>query len=151
MAPITQDLKTRFLARVSLGTPDECWEWQGATRPEGWYGAFQLKRGRTVASHRFAFELFFGEIPRGMVVSHSCDNPKCCNPGHLKLRTQAENVADCVAKGRHSTYKLSPGQIEEIKRRYWEERAKQKDLAAEFGVSQGMVSMIVSGKRRPEP
>lgn len=35
-----------------------------------------------------------------MVLAHSCDNPKCCNPGHLRAVPQAENVADMIRKGR---------------------------------------------------
>jgi hypothetical protein len=31
---------------------------------------------------------------------HSCDNPPCCNPDHLTVGTNAENVADRQAKGR---------------------------------------------------
>ena len=35
-----------------------------------------------------------------MVVMHTCDNPACCNPLHLRLGTTADNVADKWAKGR---------------------------------------------------
>jgi len=35
------------------------------------------------------------------VVAHLCDNPGCCNPAHLRWTTQAMNVADALAKGRH--------------------------------------------------
>ena len=38
--------------------------------------------------------------PPGMVIMHSCDNPACCNPEHLVLGTQSDNIRDCVAKGR---------------------------------------------------
>jgi hypothetical protein len=35
-----------------------------------------------------------------MVVMHRCDNPKCINPGHLEIGTQAQNQADMAARGR---------------------------------------------------
>lgn len=47
-----------------------------------------------------AYELTKGHIPAGMIVMHTCDNPPCCNPSHLVLGTQAENLADMRAKGR---------------------------------------------------
>ena len=34
---------------------------------------------------------------------HKCDNPPCCKPSHLLLGTNADNVADKVAKGRQTS------------------------------------------------
>ena len=41
-----------------------------------------------------------GPIPDGLLVLHSCDNPSCVNPDHLRVGTQAENIQDRDAKGR---------------------------------------------------
>lgn len=51
--------------------------------------------------HQVAWILTNGPIPPGMGVLHRCDNQPCCNPSHLFIGTQADNVADMVAKGRH--------------------------------------------------
>lgn len=86
------------LARRLLPTTSGCLEWTGYTNVRG-YGRIAFN-GRTVGAHRLAWELVNGPIPDGMNVLHHCDNPPCCNVGHLFLGTHADNSADMVAKGR---------------------------------------------------
>lgn len=92
----------RFWDKVATGDPEACWPWTGGDRHEFGYGRFHLSNSpqRRIWAHRFAFMLATGEDARGMVVMHSCDNPPCCNPAHLSLGTQRDNVADMIAKGR---------------------------------------------------
>jgi len=42
-----------------------------------------------------------------MVVMHSCDNPPCVNPMHLRVGTQSENIIEAFIKGR----KFTPQQL----------------------------------------
>jgi hypothetical protein len=51
-------------------------------------------------AHRLIYEECFGEIPKGQVVRHKCDNPACLNPEHLELGTQTDNVADMYKRNR---------------------------------------------------
>lgn len=90
-----------FWAKVT-GPPDECWPWIGATHDKG-YGNVGL-HGAIVTTHRLAYKLAIGPIPKGMHVLHHCDNPACCNPGpgHLFLGTHQDNMRDKVAKGRQA-------------------------------------------------
>jgi hypothetical protein len=41
-----------------------------------------------------------GSIPHGRYVLHRCDNRRCCNPSHLFVGTQQDNMDDMLAKGR---------------------------------------------------
>ena len=86
-----------FWARVERGSG--CWPFQGARTAPGWHGSVTY-HGRRIVAHRLAWTLARGPIPAGLLVLHRCDNPPCCNPDHLYLGTQRENMRDAAAKGR---------------------------------------------------
>lgn len=102
--PILNEYHQRRLwALVQRGPDDQCWPWQAAKSGFG-YGRFKLD-GKLYSPHRLIYAFTRGPIPdlpqfHGAVVMHTCDNPACCNPAHLKLGTQVENVGDMFAKGR---------------------------------------------------
>lgn len=80
-----------------LNTP--CWKWQRSTCNYG-HGHIWFD-GRVHIVHRLVYALCVGDIPDDMNVLHKCDVPGCCNPDHLFLGTQQDNIADMIAKGRH--------------------------------------------------
>jgi hypothetical protein len=100
---LTEKNRQRFLSKFKQGTPDECWEWIGSTDIEN-YGIVKWNKKRFRA-HRISYELFKGEIPKGLCVCHSCDNPKCVNPNHLWVGTIKENNTDRTQKGRNADRK----------------------------------------------
>jgi len=93
----------KFWKHVAVGLPDACWEWQGARSKGKGYGRF-YDCGE-VSAHRKAWELHHGQpVPSGLNVCHSCDNPPCCNPAHLRVDTQSGNIRerDQKRRGRNS-------------------------------------------------
>jgi hypothetical protein len=122
-----------------------CWEWRGQLTPDG-YGNIQ-RGGKPRRVHRLSYERHVGKIPGKALVCHRCDNRKCLNPAHLFLGDNKANMADMARKGRHrfgianNGYKkrnLTPEQIVKIRA---DERT-QREIAAEFGVSQSQIFLI---------
>src|SRR5580765_247958 len=99
-------LSERLWRQIENRGPDECWPWTGKSLVAG-YGVIGTggKYGKKELAHRAMWALIHGPIPdgegyHGAVVMHACDNRLCCNPAHLRLATQAENIADMHEKGR---------------------------------------------------
>lgn len=102
--PIPLDLSSgelqRFWSRVDRGTPGECWLWRGNRIPQG-YGQVMF-RGKNYRSHRIAWAITNQRDLGDLHACHACDNRGCCNPDHLWLGTNRDNVDDAVRKGRKS-------------------------------------------------
>jgi hypothetical protein len=129
-----------------------CLEWTGTT-VRGGYGQVRVGR-KMVYAHRVAFERSKGEIPEGMFVCHSCDNPPCCNPDHLFLGTHQENMSDKVAKGRQTAMvgtknpssKLTEDDVRQIRKLY-ADGINMPRLAAVFGVTKQAIYLIVHRRK----
>jgi len=110
----------RFMLRTKL-SEFGCWEWTGSFfscgYPQFWF------RGTNVKGNRASWELFRGEIPKGLQVLHDCDNKRCVNPGHLHLGTHAQNMREASERKRHASgerhylFKRTPQLIAEVKQR----------------------------------
>jgi hypothetical protein len=141
MNPDGERLWTRVDVRFDHAA---CWEWQGYRDRRG-YGQIGVSRPRRrlVYAHRLAWEDTNGPIPDGMMVCHSCDNPPCCNPAHLFLGTQRDNMQDASDKGRVKPHnvKLTEDQVRAIRALYG--TMPQYRIAERFGISKMSVSFIV--------
>ena len=95
-----EPLHERFWKNVDTSDgPAGCWLWQASYDADGYGRAYDGKRGRR--AHALALELSTGvPVPLGAYVLHSCDNPPCCNPTHLRRGTAKDNKDDATARGR---------------------------------------------------
>lgn len=142
--------KARFMSHVKKAT-DGCWLWTACTMANG-YGQFTpagAKQGEHELAHRASYRIFNAALDEEMDVMHSCDNPSCVNPNHLRLGTRADNMQDAKRKGRtargegHGRRKLTADQVREIRLA----SGSQREIADSFGIGQGQVSRIRSGAR----
>lgn len=76
-----------------------CLEWLGSKHGNGKYG-YTTYMGYYGPAHRIVWMLTKGDIPKGMVVMHKCDNRVCINIKHLKLGTPKDNNYDTLKKRR---------------------------------------------------
>lgn len=143
----------RFWSKVARGGADQCWPWT-AMRDGNGYGRFRVRNPRRlVRAHVFSYQVERGRT-HGLMVCHSCDNPGCCNPAHLWLGKNADNMADMVRKGRQArrdtsgekngNAKLTAEQVATIRSQIGA-GDNNTVIAARFGVTHSMISRIRLG------
>jgi len=132
-----------------ITTPTGCKEWMGCRSVQG-YGFVRIN-GKNMKTHRVSFEHYVGRpIHEHMFILHSCNNPPCCNPEHLREGTHQENMDDKLRSGRqprgeqNGKAKLTSEQVDEIR-----ENANgltQYQLADLYGVKRPCIAKIQRGK-----
>jgi hypothetical protein len=149
---ITEKQKELFWSRIDKEKSEffDCWEWTGRVNGKG-YGEIDFHQFSHSYSHRIAWILTNGEIPDGLCVLHECDNPPCCNPDHLYLGTNKDNVDDKMRKGRHrcgqdaGTSKLVNEEVLEIRRLYNEDGMRISCIARKYRRGYNTIRYIVNG------
>lgn len=139
----------QFFWSKTVRTKKGCLEWSGAREQSG-YGHITLGRKR-VKTHRVAWQLANGREPV-LDVLHHCDNPPCINPEHLYEGTDADNVRDCMERGRHwvpvgeeaKKSILKEVQVKEI-RILISQKIRHIDIAKWYGVSKSAIGHISAG------
>lgn len=142
----------RFWRNTQKGSPTSCWPWKKSKS----YGNMRID-GVLIKAHRVSWIIHNGPIPKGegahgMCVLHKCDIPRCVNPAHLFLGTNADNVADKMAKGRWGggapsgedsvLAKLTDEMVLEMRDKNSTKTFSKKELAAIFGISPSHVYAI---------
>lgn len=154
-------LVERFWSKVDRRGDEECWPWLGSCTEKGYGqmadGDLAVPRPRKVLASHIALAIAGRPRPSLIhIAMHSCDNPPCVNPAHLRWGSQADNIADMFAKGRghlptpanpafgerHHGHKLTAETVRYI-------RASSKttiELSDELGVTNQCVSNVRTGR-----
>lgn len=128
-----------------LDTETGCWNCISHKPIQDGYHPIRIK-GKSTYVHRVVYERYNGKIPEGLGIIHSCDNPHCCNPAHMRVGTQAENIADKVNKNRqskgvgHGAAKLTEKQVLSIRRE--RKHSTLQELAEKYKVCISSISGI---------
>lgn len=87
-APLQERFDSKWVPEPNTG----CWLWLGGLTSCG-YGAFApVNKGEK--AHRWAWMLYRGPIPEGMVIDHMCRVRSCVNPDHLRVVTPTQNTLE---------------------------------------------------------
>jgi HNH endonuclease len=158
LRPLTdKEFSKRFWERIDIKGRNDCWIWHGCIVGSlSKYGGVSYK-GRMTKAHRLAWQLTFKrKIPKGKLACHKCDNKLCCNPYHIFIGTQRDNMLDMFRKGRgnrtpmrgdknHRT-KITKEQASEIKRLRYKMALPLSEISLRVKVSKTTVSSICSGR-----
>jgi hypothetical protein len=103
MARPNKESRQRILDNITIDD-NGCWLMKPYKGCKGYAKVEESINGqrKTYRAHRYSYQAFNGEIPKGLQVCHSCDVRNCVNPEHLWLGTNQDNVNDMVKKGRHN-------------------------------------------------
>lgn len=145
----------RVLEKIEIVTESGCWLFMGHLTNKG-YGVIGNDAGNSkklYSVHRKTFEYFIGEIQHGKSICHRCDVPSCCNPSHLFLGTQKDNMDDCSKKNRkaiaekNGKSKITTDQANLIIE-YKKQGKNLKELSRNLPISYWQVCAIANGLRR---
>lgn len=141
-----RNITRTFWSRIDRRGDDECWPWLGYRHAKGYGRSFVWVGDRVyVVPHRASWAIHYGP-PGDMHVCHRCDNPPCCNPRHLFLGTNIDNVKDRVAKGRtqrgiqHFKARVTEDDVRAIRA----STERPAAIARRYGISYGTVAAILT-------
>lgn len=150
------DVEYRFWQKVCKSAdPNGCWVWTAAKDYYG-YGVFSRSHyNKSTRAHRAIWEILNGEIPKGYVICHKCDNPPCVRPDHLFVGTHKENMLDKVSKGRAAGQKKGENHTQSFLTeadviRIFElnqDGLTCRDIGKLLDIAEWSVSLILRGKR----
>lgn len=129
---------------------NDCWLWRGSCDKNG-YGLLRIA-GVTTRVNRLAWKDYFGEIPEGKHVLHTCDQPSCVRKEHLFLGSHQDNMTDMVNKGRsyrpagalNPKAKLTQAKADEMRALFAAGTLGKGQLQVRYGVSRITVERVLA-------
>jgi hypothetical protein len=145
------DLEARFWSQMKTDPNSGCWIW-GAGRNGSRYGGLTIG-GKNIRAHRLSLVLSTGQDRPDMMALHSCDNPLCCNPKHLRWGTAFENTHDALNRGRFNVgdrtgennpkAKLTIADVEKIRSVHKPGVTGYATIAKQFGVAKRTIKDVI--------
>lgn len=127
---------------------DDCVLWPFAKSKKG-YGCLVIYEGQQRSPHNIMCRLAHGPPPEGRECAlHSCHNPPCVNPRHLRWGSHQENNQDRVLAGRSACGErhLSAKFDECAVRLIMLSKLTADELAQFFRVNKSTIARIKNGK-----
>lgn len=132
-----------------------CLNWLRSKNDNG-YGSLRVN-SRCEFAHRVSYLIFNGPLSEGLCVCHSCDNPSCVNPKHLRLGIRKGRdskrghgggfkLGHELSKGNRQR-KLTDDQVKEIRATLGTGESLST-ISERYGISLAHASMIRRGKRK---
>lgn len=147
--------KDRFAAKFERRAESECWPWTASTNGMGYGMIWSPEFGRKILAHRYSYMQHFGALPASALVLHSCDNPACVNPAHLRIGNHKQNVADMDARKRrvsntpkgeaNCNAKMTADAVIKLRQRYVAGDALS-DLVRDFGCTETSLKDYTTGR-----
>lgn len=159
---IRKTFKQTLIDHVDKRGPDDCWEWTGATKQDGYgitvqttkYGTGGSRKRKHWLAHR-AYLVFIAKrkVPENSQVCHKCDNRLCCNPRHLVVADAKWNVRDMINKSRDRSVgernpqsKLTDNRVSKIKLALKKRQVCRAEIVDRYKISGETLRKIVTGE-----
>lgn len=128
---------------LSSTDTDDCMPWPFGKYKNG-YGMVAIKQVKFYA-HRLSYIIVHGSIPTGKRILHSCDNPPCFNPRHLRSGSAKDNTQDAIARKRmHCGERSGPSKLKDADIAMIRSgQYTAHDMAIRFGVSYATIRRVI--------
>ena len=133
---------SKLHSKINFRGPSDCWLWKGVVS-EG-FGRFTINK-RQHMPHRLMYELEYGAIPDGMVISRLCDDQLCCNPCHMAMKPKWHvSIENLPTESHRASAKLDEDDVREVRAEHARGDVSFADLGRQFMVTAPTIRAVVT-------